>query len=90
MLALMIMIISHGFFKTIQLRIPSRSVNKTVWQTTYMSNNMPSVTALQRLASNLFYSFFQNFDKKVMIIVQKRLFKFILKPFSKFPKASEI
>ena len=56
----------------------------------YMSNYMPGVTALH--ASNLFHGLpkFQNYKisvtLKVLINVQKYMFKFRLKSIPKFPK----
>ena len=57
-----------------------------------MSNYMPGVTALRQYASNLFHglSKFQNYKisviLKVLINVQKYMFKFRLKSIPKFPK----
>ena len=61
-----------------------------------MSNYMPGVTALRRYASNLFHglSKFQNYKisvtLKVLINVQKYMFKFRLKSIPKFPKVEKI
>ena len=60
-----------------------------------MSNNMLGVTALKRHASNLFYNV-PNFQPKysatpkVLITVQKYLFKLVLKSIPKYPEVSNI
>ena len=79
-----------ALFWPIRPRITSLLSNKNLCSYRNMQNNVSGVMAMQQYVLNLLYSVLKFFKKsistlKVLIIVLKNLFKFIVKSISKFP-----